>query len=61
MSFVSKRDAYDLSDFIYCPFDFDNHHYALSDYGTIDLYPYGILACGLKFLDFKVQLESFEE
>mgnify|MGYP003450881818 CR=1 FL=1 len=32
-----------------------------SEYSTIDLYSYGILACTPKLLNFEVQLEPFEE
>lgn len=48
MSFVSKRDPYDPQNFINRPFGFNvvlyNYRQVVSNYGTIDLYPYGILA-----------------
>jgi hypothetical protein len=40
---------------------FYNCDQAVSDYGTIDLYPYGILACTPKLLDLEVLFEPFEE
>ena len=65
MSFVSKRNSYDLQNFINRPFEFHivlfNYDQAVSDYGTIDLYPYGILACTPELLDFELLFEPFEE
>ena len=65
MSFVSKRDSYYLQNFIYRPFEFHvmlyNYYETVSDYGTIDLYPYGIFACPPKLLDFEVLFKPFEE
>lgn len=65
MSFVSKRDPYNPQNFINWPFGFNvvlyNYRQAVSNYGTIDLYPYGILARAPKLLDFEMPLEPFEE
>ena len=65
MGLVRKRYSENLKDFIDAALQFHivlyYCHKAVSDYGTIDLYSYGILACTPKLLNFKVLLEPFKE